>query len=488
MVTNDMTILSLKHLVLYYVAKAAWDGDLNEQRETIPFKIIPGPQATYRCCIYKEREIIRQRIRLAEGKCPSGRESGNVVQVINSACEECPIASYVVTDNCRKCMGKACQNSCRFDAITMGDTRAHIDPSKCRECGKCQEACPYNAIAHLQRPCKKVCPADAIEYDQYGVCEINDEKCIRCGACIHSCPFGAIGTKASVVEIISHIKNGDRVFAMTAPSAEGQFGPEYTMASWRNALIKAGFADMTELGLGGDMTAASEAAEWAEAYGTGKKMTTSCCPAFVNMIRRHYPQLEKNMSTTVSPMCAVSRMIKIRYPGAVTVFIGPCIAKKDECLDPATPGNADYALTFGEIRAILRAKGIELEPAENTYQESSVFGKRFGNSGGVTAAVIESMKEMNKDTNISVRRCDGADECRKALLLLRAGRLPEDFIEGMACPGGCVGGPSKHKAVAEFKKDRDQLIAEADSRGVLGNLSRYPMDRFSMHRSRPSDE
>ncbi len=482
MITNDMTILKLKHRVLYEVAKAAWEGNLDQTRDGIPFTIIPGPRATYRCCIYKEREIIRQRVRLAEGKCLSGGDEKNVVQVINSACEECPIASYIVTDNCRKCMGQACQNSCAFGAINMGRHHAHIDPAKCRECGKCQEACPYNAIAHLERPCKKVCPVDAITYDEYGICVVNDEKCIRCGACIHSCPFGAIGTRTFIVDVIRLIRDGRRVVAMVAPSTEGQFGPDITMASWRNALKEAGFADMVEVGLGGDMTAASEALEWAEAHGEGRKMTTSCCPAFVNMIKRHFPELLENMSTTVSPMCGVSRMIKSRDPEAVTVFIGPCIAKKSECLDQKIEGNADYALTFGEIRALLRAKEIELKPAKNDYQESSVFGKRFGNSGGVTASVLECMKERGEDAGLSVRRCDGADECRKALLLLKAGRLPEDFIEGMACPGGCVGGPSKHKTEKEFRKDRDSLIAAADTRRILDNLANYPMEKFSMHR------
>ena len=186
MVTNDATILRIKHDVLYEVAKLAWAGELDEEhKDQVPYTIIPGPQAQFRCCIYKEREIIRQRVRLAEGKCPtSGKDSRNVVQVIGAACEECPIASYTVTDNCRKCMGKACQNSCNFGAISMGDTRAHIDPNKCKECGKCANACPYNAIAHLERPCKKACPVDAITYDEYGVCEIDENKCIQCGACI----------------------------------------------------------------------------------------------------------------------------------------------------------------------------------------------------------------------------------------------------------------------------------------------------------------
>ncbi len=395
MVTNDATILRLKHDVLYEVAKAAWEGNLEEKRDEIPYDMIPGPQASYRCCIYKEREIIKQRVRLAEGKCPTGRDSSNVVQVINAACEECPIASYIVTDNCRKCMGKACQNSCNFGAITMGHDHAYIDPNKCKECG-CAQACPYNAIAHLERPCKKVCPVDAITYDEYGICVIDEKKCIQCGACIHSCPFGAIGSKTFMVDVIRLIKAGKKVVAMVAPATEGQFGSDITMESWRVALKQMGFADMVEVALGGDMTAAYEAEEWAEAYKEGKKMTTSCCPAFVNMIKQHFPMLLDNMSTTVSPMCAVSRLLKSQDHDVVTVFIGPCIAKKSESLDLNIEGNADYVMTFGEIRAMMCAKGVELQPATNEYQEGSVFGKRFGNGGGVTAAVVECMKERRK--------------------------------------------------------------------------------------------
>lgn len=482
MITNDATILRVKHDVLCEVAKLAWAGELEEKREELPYKMIPGPQAQFRCCIYKEREIIHQRVRLAEGKCPTGKDSINVVQVISAACEECPIASYVVTDNCRKCMGKACQNSCHFGAITMSDTRAHIDPGKCKECGKCAQACPYSAIAHLERPCKKVCPVDAITYDEYGICVIDEKKCIQCGACIHSCPFGAIGTRTFMVDVIRLINAGKRVVAMVAPATEGQFGENITMASWRTALKKIGFADMVEVALGGDLTAAAEAAEWAEAYKEGKKMTTSCCPAFVNMIKQHFPAQLENMSTTVSPMCAVSRMLKEQEPGTITVFIGPCIAKKSETLDLNISDNADYAMTFGEIRAMMRAKGVELEPEENTLQDGSVFGKRFGNSGGVTAAVVQCFKEMNEDIEPKVMRCNGAAECKKALLLLKVGKLPDDFVEGMVCVGGCVGGPSKHKAELEAKKARDLLISQADNREVHENLKARGVENLAMHR------
>lgn len=483
MVTNDATILRIKHEVLHEVAKMAWNGELEQRRDEVPYIMIPGPQAQFRCCIYKEREVIRQRVRLAEGKCPtSGKDTRNIVQVISSACEGCPISRYVVTDNCQKCMGKACQNSCNFGAITMGRDRAYIDPEKCKECGKCSQACPYNAIADLMRPCKKSCPVDAITMDENGIVVIDEDKCIQCGNCIHSCPFGAIGSKTFMVDVINLIRAGKKVVAMVAPATEGQFGPDITMASWKQALKAVGFADMVEVALGGDMTAEAEAAEWAEAYKEGKKMTTSCCPAFVNMIKQHFPTVLDNMSTTVSPMCAISRMIKAQDPEAITVFIGPCIAKKSETLDLNIQGNADYAMTFGEIRAMLKAKDVDLEPVPNEYQEGSVFGKRFGNAGGVTAAVVECFKEMNEDIAPNVMQCNGAAECKKALTLLKVGKLPADFVEGMVCVGGCVGGPSKHKTEGEAKKARDTLIGQADNREIKGNLKNYQMDSFSMHR------
>ena len=256
------------------------------------------------------------------------------------------------------------------------------------------------------------------------------------------------------------------------------------MASIRAALKKAGFADMVEVGLGGDMTAASEALEWIEARREGRILTTSCCPAFISMLRHHFPKLyEENKSMTVSPMVAVSRYLKSQDPDCVTVFIGPCIAKKGETLNEFIRDTADYALTYGEIVALLDSKGITMEPAEDTYQEASLFGKRFAGSGGVAGAVLEVMEEMGEDTSgIRLMTCAGGDECKKALMLLKAGKLDADFVEGMICPGGCVGGPSKHQAEAVVLKARTELLGKADGRKILENLKQYPMDQFSMHR------
>lgn len=483
MITNDATLLKIKHEVLYEVAKLAYAGRLEDERDDLPYKMVPGPQPAFRCCIYREREVIRQRIRLAEGKAPGVEDDGNIVQVINSACEGCPISRFVVTDNCQKCMGKACQSACRFGAISMGRDKSYIDPSKCKECGQCAKACPYNAIADLVRPCMKSCPVDAISVadNGTGIAVIDQDKCIQCGSCIHKCPFGAIGSKTFIVDIIKKMRSDLKVFAMMAPATIGQFGADITMASWRTALKKIGFYDVVDVGLGADMTAMSEAKEWLEAKENGKKKTTSCCPAFKKYIEKHFPELKDLISETVSPMCAVSRYIKKKYPGAVTVFIGPCIAKKSESLS-GEKDTADYALTYGEIRAMLRAKGVKLEPEEDTDDQSSIYGKKFANAGGVTAAVLESMKELGCMDDVSVCKCSGIAECKKALTLLKVGRLPEDFIEGMACEGGCVGGPSRHRAPNVAMRDRNEALSKSTDISIMDNLDKQEAAAVDMVR------
>ena len=213
-------------------------------------------------------------------------------------------------------------------------------------------------------------------------------------------------------------------------------------------------------------------------------MTTSCCPAFISMLRHHFPKIyEENKSSTVSPMVAVSRYLKSLDPDCVTVFVGPCIAKKGETLNTFVVDSADYALTYGEIVALLDSRGIAIEPVEEDYQEASVFGKRFAGSGGVANAVMEAMQEMGEDVSgIRLMTCAGGDECKKAMMLLKNGKLDADFVEGMACPGGCVGGPSKHQAETVVIKARGELLGHADGRKILDNLKNYPMDKFSMYR------
>lgn len=485
MIEKHDTLESIKYEILYQVAKHAYAGDLKEIEPQLPYEMVPGPLPTFRCCIYREREIVRQRVRMAQGLPPViGSENRNTIQIITSACEGCPITRYVVTDNCQRCTAKRCQQACHFDAITMHQERAHIDPIKCKECGQCSKACPYNAIADLMRPCKRSCPVDAITMDENHIVVIDDKKCIRCGQCIKNCPFGAIWYRSSMTDVINEIRAGKKVYAMVAPAAEGQFGRDITMASLAKGIRQLGFTDMIEVAMGGDLVADSEADEWAEAYEEGKKMTTSCCPAFVNMIKKHFPQLMDHMSTTVSPMAAVARYVRKMEPEAVTVFIGPCIAKKSEVCNEREMDNADYALTFEELVAMFGAKNIALEPNVEYEQNASIYGKRFANAGGVTQAVLQSMKEKGIDAEqVKVRGCDGAAECKKALLQLKAGRFPEDFMEGMCCEGGCVNGPAGIKFAMEAKRDRETQLAKADQR-TIGDSIKPVTDtfQFGMHR------
>ena len=223
MITNDKGIVELKHHILREVCRLAWEDRLTADNcERLVLEVIPGPQPQYRCCIYKEREIVRGRIRLAMGMHPDvNSESRNVVAVIPAACDDCPIQDYMITDICRFCLGKACLNACRFGAISPGDTRMHIDPAKCKSCGMCAKSCPYGAIVHTERPCKKACPVDAITYTESGLCMIDEEKCVHCGHCIHSCPFGAIGSRIYAVDIIREIRNGKRSTPCARPPRKG---------------------------------------------------------------------------------------------------------------------------------------------------------------------------------------------------------------------------------------------------------------------------
>jgi ferredoxin hydrogenase large subunit len=484
MLGENINIDTIKQEILYEVAKLTYDGELDLKKENLPYQLIPGPQANFRCCIYKEREIIRQRIRLAEGKSPTAdRDNKNIVQIINSACEGCPITRFAVTDNCQKCVGKRCQEACHFNAISMLRDRAYIDSNLCKECGKCAEACPYNAIADLMRPCKRSCPVDAISMDEHNIVKINEEKCIHCGACIKDCPFGAISDRSFMVDVIRLIRETDApIYAMLAPAWEGQFGNNISFAGISDALLNIGFKGVYEVALGADFVSESEAKEWADSYEEGTKMTTSCCPAFVNMIRKHFPSLINNMSKTISPMTATARLIKAMVPNAVCVFIGPCIAKKSEVLESLSLNGADDALTFDELYAMFRAKETILNTSDEVVQQGSIYGKKFCISGGVTSAVLESLKEKNNNIDLSVKVCNGAAECKKALMLLKAGKLNESFIEGMICEGGCAGGPGSILSGRVYNTNREKLFAQADSREIQESINMYQNYNFSMHK------
>lgn len=483
MLEKSYNISNIKHEVLLEVAKLAKDQKMVDV-DKLPYQMIEGPQSNFRCCIYKEREIISQRVRLAQGKSPSpNEENKNIVQVIRSACEGCPIARYVVTDNCQKCMSKKCQQACKLNAISMTKDRAYIDPSVCKECGACIQACPYNAIADLMRPCKRSCPVDAISMDENNIVIINEERCIDCGSCIKDCPFGAISDRSFMVDVIKLIQSGIPVYAAVAPAIEGQFGKGVSIGVLREAIKKLGFADMYEAAIGADIVAVSEAKELVESKMEEHKMTTSCCPAFVKMIKKHFPSVVDCISSTVSPMTVTARLIKATHPDSVVVFIGPCIGKKGEVLDNVTQDSADYALTFEELGVLFEAFEVDLNTNGEELQQASIFGKGFAQSGGVSGAVVRALEEAGVQSDeFKVRQCNGAIECKKALMILKSGKLPEDLVEGMVCVGGCMNGPASVSVGPMTMKNRNELLGQADSRGIHENLDNYNKQTYFVHR------
>ena len=487
MIKNDIRF-NLRHEVLKTVAENEYNGTLDRETiDSIPFNIIPGTTAKFRCCVYKEREIIRQRVRLAMGHLPIPINNAehiemkkHIIQVIPAACEGCPINRFQVTENCQNCMQQACKKACAFDAISITPRGAYIDQTKCRECGKCSEACPYHAIADLMRPCKRSCDVNAIVIGSDRIARIDTDKCIVCGHCVTGCPFGAISDVSQIRDVVVALKDPNReVIAIPAPAAEGQFGPNVTIGRLKTALKKAGFDRVYETALGGDLVSMHEAKELIEHKKEGKKMTTSCCPAFVNLIQKHYPNLMEYVSTTVSPMQGNVRYIQEKHPGAYIVFVGPCIAKKHEAEMLEAP---DAVITFEELNALFDALKVDPEECEEEIEaDATSYGRRFSSTGGVSASVVKAASEVGVE-GVTAKVCSGVKECKIALAMLKAGKLAEDIIEGMACENGCIAGPGSIAMLNQLKAARLKKIKDKDDDSITDMLEKMEATEVDMVR------
>jgi [FeFe] hydrogenase (group B1/B3) len=437
----DTKVQELKYTVLMELAWQTWRGnDAFSVFNEIANEIVKKDEPPMSCCIYKDRAIVAERIRIALG---GNKNNPNVIQVIDISCDECPEAGHVVTDLCRGCVAHRCADACKPGAIHFDEEqRAHIDKSKCVECGRCAAVCPYSAITNFKRPCERACKVDAISMGPDGVAVIDSEKCIACGACVYQCPFGATLDVSSITDVIKTIMASEnnekfRVYAVVAPAIASQF--KYAeIGQIITAIKKIGFYSVEEAALGADIVAYNEAAELQER----DLMTSSCCPAFVKYIKTKFPDMADKISSSLSPMAVTGKFIKERDPDAKVVFIGPCTAKKAEVKQPGAAAYVDYVLTFEELQALIDSKDIEVEELEETdLDHASSFGRNFAKSGGVTDAVIEAAYEqLGEGVKIDPIVCDGIDKCKSALLRANKGVLPHNFIEGMVCSGGCIGG------------------------------------------------
>ena len=435
----DTKVQHLKYKVLREVARQAWNDTLAENLLDIPKIIVPGKEPTMRCCVYKERAILSDRVKLAMG---GDRENPNVIEVIETACDECPMGGYEVTNACRGCLAHRCEDVCRFGAITFDHLHmAHIDKTKCKNCGACSKVCPYTAIVDRKRPCENACKIKAIHMNEDKTAAIDNEKCIACGACIYQCPFGAISDKSYILDVIDLLKKSRdnkeyKVYAVVAPAISSQF-TYAKLGQVITGLKKLGFHTVIEAALGADMVADAESRELVEKG----FLTSSCCPAFVSYIERTFPDLVPFVSHNLSPMATVSKYIKEHEAPCKVVFIGPCTAKKAEIKRPEVRDYVDAALTFEELQALFDSRDFDImNLEEGVLDNASYFGRIFARCGGLSDAVAEGIKEHGDTFDLKACSCDGIEECRTALLKKKKGLLDANFIEGMACIGGCIGG------------------------------------------------
>lgn len=467
----DTKVQYLKFQVLREVARLAWNDRLLEKINDIPKMIVPGKIPTMRCCVYKERAILAERVKLAMG---GDRDNPNIIEVIDIACDECPVGGFRVTEACRGCLAHRCEAACKRGAIYFDKAHtAHIDKGKCVECGACAKVCPYGAIASQKRPCEIACKVRAISMNDEKAASIDNNKCIECGACVYQCPFGAIMDKSFILNAIDLLKKSEnaekyKVYAVIAPSISSQF--TYAKLGQVVTGIKAlGFHTVVEAALGADMVAYEEAAELA------KKgfLTSSCCPAFVAYIQKQFPEMAKDISVHLSPAATIARYIKKDDPDTKVVFIGPCTAKKAEARKPEVSPYIDEVLTFEELQALFDSREIDLSALpEDVLDNASYYGRIFARSGGLTDAVAEALRERGlTDFELKAAPCDGIEACRTALLKASKGVLGANFIEGMACVGGCIGGAGCLTHGDKNKADVDRYGKEAMEKKIEDSIS-----------------
>lgn len=482
MVAFETELKKLKYEVLKEVAVLAKEDKLTQEEiENIPYNIIKGEKPKYRCCVYHERAIMKERAKLAAGYIPNGdkpstlvkaKDEDQIMYIIEAACDRCPINKYTITEACRGCLQHSCMDACNFNAIYKVNGRAYINQDVCKECGMCKKACPYNAVSEVMRPCKVACPTNGLAIDPNDRrAIINKDECIDCGACMTACPFGAISDRSYMVPVISKLENKEKVYAVIAPAIVGQFGREVTVGQIVGGLKSLGFTEVIEAACGADAVTAHEAMEFAERMENGDKfMTTSCCPGFVSYIEKKFPDQVDRISNTVSPMIAAGRLIKKKEKDATVVFIGPCTAKKSEIRRKNLKDAVDYVLTFEEIEAIFGAYNIQVEQVEdNEINDASALGRGFAEGGGVSAAVENYIKSKNVNIQFNPVKISGHSNLRKFMMLAKNGKLPGNFFEGMMCEGGCIGGAA---VVCDQKKTKvllNKFSKESKIQQVVSN-------------------
>ena len=468
----------LRRDVLRRVARAFMLGKENgggREMNRIPFQIRPKDGGSDRCCVYKDRAVLRYRCMAAMGFLPedetddsvplseyasraAARESTAapfVISALDVACHGCVQARYFVTDVCQSCTAHPCVGACRFDAIHIVNGRSRIETAKCRNCGKCMDVCPYSAIVRLTVPCERSCPVNAIKKNGTGRAEINFDKCISCGRCMRACPFGAVLERSEIVDVLRHFKRDQHVTAMVAPAISGQF--PVPLEKLFTGLRYLGFSDVMEVATGADITSKHESAEFIERMEHGERfMTTSCCPGYIQAVRKHAPEVEPFVSSTRTPMHYTAELARRKNPDTKTVFIGPCVAKRVEAM---ADSNVDFVLTFEELGALFAAAEIDLATCPDSPLGDGASGeaRRYAVAGGVAAAVQHAVAGSVEVVPVQVNGL--SVKGIRQLKGYATGECPGNLVEVMACEGGCAGGSGVLEDRAKVAKAVDAFAS-----------------------------
>ena len=495
------SVIDIRRKVFTEVARMAYEGgNYAEKIAKLPYKILPGEVATLRESIFLERAIVEERLRLAIGlplrpvdeekPVSDGIEASAInekyydpplVNIIKFACNACPTKKVEVTNMCQGCLAHPCKEVCPKGAISMVHGKSVIDQDKCIKCGKCVDACPYHAINKMERPRAAACGMNAIGSDELCRAKIDYDKCVSCGMCLVNCPFGAIVDKGQIFQLIHAIQSGERVFAIIAPAFINQFGPEMTPGKIRPAMKQLGFDDVVEVAIGADLCTLEEAKDFMREVPEHQPfMATSCCPSWSVMAKKLFPELAPYISMAMTPMVLTARLLKKQHKNIKIAFIGPCAAKKLEASRRTIRSDVDFVLTFEELMGMFEAKEVDFSAIaeEAPLRSASGDGRGFAVSGGVAQAVANAIHEMDPNREVKIASAQGLAECKKLLMMAKAGKYNGYLLEGMGCPGGCIAGagtiadPAKTAAIlAKYKKEAPmQHSTESPYEITLGML------------------
>ena len=487
------SVTDIRRKVFTEVARLAYEGGDYSRIEELPYKIVPGEVAMHRESIFLERAIVGERLRLAiglplrpldehapvsdgivESAIADKYYDPPLVNIIKFACNKCPEKSFHVSDMCQGCLAHPCVEVCPKKAISLVNGKSVIDQEKCIKCGRCKDVCPYGAILKMERPCAKACGMDAIGSDENGCAKIDYDKCVSCGMCLVNCPFGAIADKSQIFQLIHSINRGDRVIAIVAPAFVNQFGPELTPEKVKPAMKMLGFDDVVEVAIGADLCTIEEAHDFMEKVPEKQPfMATSCCPSWSVMAKKLFPTLAPYISMALTPMVLTARLMKKEHKNCRVAFIGPCAAKKLEASWRTIRSDVDFVLTFEELMGMFQAKGInfaEVEPGE-PFTDSTAAGRGFAVGGGVAQAVADCIKQIDPDREVKVQSAQGLHDCKRMLMLAKAGKYDGYLLEGMGCPGGCVAGAGTLQPIAKASASVKQYMNKAEHK--IASESQY---------------